>query len=523
MWSVVLQQMQKHIDKALRAWQIDLTNVRGTIPGRNLPTTGNTGAGYTPAVHDINGALHSGTLGVPKGGTGLTSLTSGGIPYATGTTTLATSTGLMYNSGLLSSILSDAGTNAITDVFSATHNTSGTPVTGFGASFLIKLQSSTTPSQEAGRLRFAWSTATHASRAVKGSLTAYYTSTERECIAWEANSSAPLVGFLGATPVIRQVISGNNGGIAGFTALLTGLANLGLITDSTTNSAAIPTGSGTANRLAYWNGTNTLTSNAFLYLDTGNKILLVDNGGSGSAYFQIGDITAVNKLSIIHATAGQTQIQRYAASGQALIDIDPIPADGTSAASFRFFRSTNTSGAASFQIFLGDATGTVNCQFGGNANSYVCSNNSKFGNGINTPSTQEHILLTSAATNAVTNVVTIGHNSTGTAAAGLGAGVIFEIESSTTNAQSAGRMYMEWATATHASRAAKGTLTAFYTSTERTCMIWEANSSEALMGFLGATAVARQAIGAAATDAATTQTLANNIRTALINLGLCKN
>jgi hypothetical protein len=41
------------------------------------------------------------------------------------------------------------------------------------------------------------------------------------------------------------------------------------------------------------------------------------------------------------------------------------------------------------------------------------------------------------------------------------------------------------------------------------------------IGFLGATAVARQVIGGTASDAGTTQTLANNVRTALINLGLC--
>lgn len=40
------------------------------------------------------------------------------------------------------------------------------------------------------------------------------------------------------------------------------------------------------------------------------------------------------------------------------------------------------------------------------------------------------------------------------------------------------------------------------------------------MGFFGATPVVKPSVGAAATDAATTQTLVNNLRTALINLGL---
>lgn len=60
-----------------------------------------------------------------------------------------------------------------------------------------------------------------------------------------------------------------------------------------------------------------------------------------------------------------------------------------------------------------------------------------------------------------------------------------------------------------------------YDTAAREYMQAEANGSAAMVGFLGASAVLRQTIGAAATDAATTQTLANNIRTALINLGLC--
>jgi hypothetical protein len=40
------------------------------------------------------------------------------------------------------------------------------------------------------------------------------------------------------------------------------------------------------------------------------------------------------------------------------------------------------------------------------------------------------------------------------------------------------------------------------------------------LGFFGATPVSKQTVSAAATDAATTQTLVNSLRTALINLGL---
>jgi hypothetical protein len=41
-----------------------------------------------------------------------------------------------------------------------------------------------------------------------------------------------------------------------------------------------------------------------------------------------------------------------------------------------------------------------------------------------------------------------------------------------------------------------------------------------MLGFFGQPAVVRQTLAAAATDATTTQALANSLRTALINLGL---
>lgn len=59
-----------------------------------------------------------------------------------------------------------------------------------------------------------------------------------------------------------------------------------------------------------------------------------------------------------------------------------------------------------------------------------------------------------ANTNAVADVGAIGLDSTGTAAAGLGAQLQFTLESSTTNQQQAAGMTWVWTTATHASRTA---------------------------------------------------------------------
>ena len=62
--------------------------------------------------------------------------------------------------------------------------------------------------------------------------------------------------------------------------------------------------------------------------------------------------------------------------------------------------------------------------------------------------------LRSAATNAVTTIGTLTHNSSGTPAAGLGAGPLFQVESTNTEDPEAARDSAVWSDATHATRTA---------------------------------------------------------------------
>jgi hypothetical protein len=112
------------------------------------------------------------------------------------------------------------------------------------------------------------------------------------------------------------------------------------------------------------------------------------------------------------------------------------------------------------------------------------------GIGTTAPATNLHTLRTSAATNIVENVIVLGHDTTGTAAAGFGAGLLFALESSTTAAQSAARVQALWYEATHASRKADLVGTAYDTA-EREGWRVRGNGSAAAIGFLGATPQAR--------------------------------
>ena len=143
-------------------------------------------------------------------------------------------------------------------------------------------------------------------------------------------------------------------------------------------------------------------------------------------------------------------------------------------------------------------------------------------NAIVSPLSLLHAELSSAATATVTNVLTIGHNSTGTAANGFGAGQAFTLATSTTADQSAARIQVLWSDATHATRKADLVLTAYDTSEREGLRIRGAGSAPAI-GFLGAAPVTRIAhvadpAGGATVDAEARSAI-NSILTTLESFG----
>lgn len=125
----------------------------------------------------------------------------------------------------------DSGTNTAPVVFQLEHQSSGTPAASFGAAIRFLLESSTTTGRSAGQIQASWAAAADASR--KSQMIFYtYDTAARECLRVEASGSAPMIGFLGATAVTRPTVSGSRGGNAALASVLTALASLGLITDS---------------------------------------------------------------------------------------------------------------------------------------------------------------------------------------------------------------------------------------------------------------------------------------------------
>ncbi len=127
--------------------------------------------------------------------------------------------------------VSDSGTTTVIETAAFVRNSSGTPAAGLGGDVGYYLKSSTTADTLAARLRWYWSTATHASRKAYSVWSAYDTA-ERDAIGIGANGSAPLLGFynLATAPIAQQVLA--TGASHTVDDVITALQALGLVKQS---------------------------------------------------------------------------------------------------------------------------------------------------------------------------------------------------------------------------------------------------------------------------------------------------
>lgn len=127
----------------------------------------------------------------------------------------------------------DAVTNAVSNAAIFDH-TGGTGAAGFGTGVVVAGKDSTTAGTFMARLRALFTDVTHASFKTRAVLSAYDSTGERDVIGWGADGSNPLLGFynIATAPIAKQTVTGSRGANAALASLLTALANLGLITDS---------------------------------------------------------------------------------------------------------------------------------------------------------------------------------------------------------------------------------------------------------------------------------------------------
>lgn len=136
-----------------------------------------------------------------------------------------------FQDSLFTTRISDGATSSATNVIYIKHSSTGTPAAGFGSIVTYTLETSTTDNITAADETISWATATHASRKGRRDFAVYDTAS-RTCLRLEASGSAAMIGFMGASAVVRQTVTGSRGGNAALASLLTALATFGLITDS---------------------------------------------------------------------------------------------------------------------------------------------------------------------------------------------------------------------------------------------------------------------------------------------------
>lgn len=136
------------------------------------------------------------------------------------------------------------------------------------------------------------------------------------------------------------------------------------------------------------------------------------------------------------------------------------------------------------------------------------------------PATRLSVLELDSATNAITTVQTLGHDSSGTPAAGFGGELDLRLKSSTTVNRQAAYLDWLWNTATEAGAIADVVLGAIYnpsgSPTKREGLRIRGGSADAQIGFYSVTPISRAVL---ATGVGAT---VDNVITALQNLGLVK-
>lgn len=147
-----------------------------------------------------------------------------------------------------------------------------------------------------------------------------------------------------------------------------------------------------------------------------------------------------------------------AATWNAKVSTGAITGSGLTMATARLLgRSTASTGAVE-EISIGSGLslsgGTLSATGGGGGGAWSALTDPSGNLALNLATYSTTWTVNDSATNAVSTPFVIGHNTSGTAAAGFGTAIKFQLESSTTADQDAASLRTYWSSATHSSRSA---------------------------------------------------------------------
>lgn len=402
------------------------------------------------------------------------------------------SLGFVGPTGQAKHLILDAATTTVSNPLILSHDTSGTASTGFGTGLAFRAESSTTSDQDIGAINFDWTVATHASRTSRAKIR--------------------IVNSASLTDALTLEISGGNVVTTIIGPKITASAGSGkvLTSDGSGNGTwqtPVMTPGGSDTHVQYNDG-GTLAGDANLIWNKTTKTLIV---GNLSVTGETGQSTVINEagLGVDFRVEGDTETHLLFVNGlsqRVMVNtnsfLDPIFGSAKVRIVDSSMEMTFGAQADSVQGWIGVSNGTIKGFVGhtstqdgfvngtfsdhnftlrarSNANVFQVQASGKTmiayrasAAAMPTANSQLHVLTDDAETSAITNVLTIGHNSSGTPAANYGTGIIVQAESSTTENRDLGRLRYLWTTATDASRASKGILSSYSTSTETDAIEW---------------------------------------------------
>lgn len=94
-------------------------------------------------------------------------------------------------------------------------------------------------------------------------------------------------------------------------------------------------------------------------------------GGPSDPALRVQEDGSGSYAELCNRGPGQSVLGHISPIGSALIDLSPRPLDGTSGASFRFFRETQTTGRVGLDIHVGNNTFATNHRLEGNGHSFL--------------------------------------------------------------------------------------------------------------------------------------------------------
>lgn len=230
------------------------------------------------------------------------------FPVVTGNNTLAVlETAQVFTAGqtiltagtTLTCAVSDTATATQPDGILLTHRSSNTPAAAFGVCFRMSAESTTTDDRGQFLIQSEWVVATDASRTSRAGLYTFDTAA-RECIRMQASGSAAMIGFLGASAVVRPTST---------TDLRTALINLGLYTSGGATPLNLNGGAFTALTAAVTGTTNaTSISTGTIVCSGGAAIAANLISGQGIGWGVTSTPTATGTTTL---TATSTVVQTF--------------------------------------------------------------------------------------------------------------------------------------------------------------------------------------------------------------------